>query len=40
VQQDRTVKHEPSEGIHKSSREPVGIPALLGGEDVNHTSSV
>ncbi|MDP3211482.1 transposase [Methylotenera sp.] len=28
VQQDRTVKHEPSEGIHKSSREPVGIPAL------------
>jgi len=28
VQQDRTVKHEPAEGIRKSSREPVGIPAL------------
>ena len=35
VQQDRTVKHEPAEVIRKSSREPVGIPALLGGEDVN-----
>lgn len=28
VQQDRTVKHEPAEGIRKSSREPVGIPCL------------
>ena len=28
VQQDRTVKHELAEGIRKSSREPVGIPAL------------
>ena len=28
VQQDRTVKREPTEGIRKSSREPVGIPAL------------
>ena len=28
VQQDRTMKHEPSEGIRKSSRDPVGIPAL------------
>lgn len=28
VQQDRTVKHEPAEGICKSPREPVGIPAL------------
>ncbi|MGZ8983600.1 MAG: RNA-guided endonuclease InsQ/TnpB family protein, partial [Methylotenera sp.] len=28
VQQDRTVKHEPVEGIRKSSREPVGIPQL------------
>ena len=27
-QQDRTVKHELAEGIRKSSREPVGIPAL------------
>jgi putative transposase len=28
VQQDRTVKHEPAEGIRKSTREPVGIPFL------------
>lgn len=28
VQQDRTAKHEPAEGIRKSSREPVGIPLL------------
>lgn len=28
VQQDRTVKHELAEGVRKSSREPVGIPAL------------
>jgi len=28
VQQGRTVKHEPTEGIRKSSREPVGIYAL------------
>jgi len=28
VQQGRTVKHEPAEGIRKSSREPVGIPCL------------
>ena len=28
MQQGRTVKHEPTEGIRKSSREPVGIPAL------------
>lgn len=28
VQQDRSVKHEPAEGIRKSSREPEGIPAL------------
>lgn len=28
VQQCRTVKHEPAEGIRKSSREPVGIPCL------------
>lgn len=28
VQQGQTVKHEPTEGIRKSSREPVGIPAL------------
>ena len=28
VQQGRTVKHEPSEGLRKSSREPEGIPAL------------
>jgi putative transposase len=28
VQQDRTVKHEPAEGLRKSSREPVGISAL------------
>jgi putative transposase len=28
VQQGRTVKHEPTEGIRKLSREPVGIPAL------------
>ena len=34
VQQGRTVKHEPTEGIRKSSREPVGIPALLVGKDV------
>ena len=27
-QQDCTVKHEPAEGIRKSSREPVGIPVL------------
>ena len=28
VQQGHTVKHKPAEGIRKSSREPVGIPAL------------
>ncbi len=28
VQQGRTVKREPTEGIRKSSREPVGTPAL------------
>jgi putative transposase len=28
VQQDRTVKHEPAEGIRKSSREPVGVSCL------------
>jgi putative transposase len=28
VQQDRTMKQEPAEGIRKSSREPVGIPYL------------
>ena len=28
VQQGRTVKREPTEGIRKSSREPVVIPAL------------
>jgi putative transposase len=28
VQQGRTVKHEPTEGIRKSSREPIGIPVL------------
>ena len=28
VQQGRTVKHEPAEVIRKSTREPVGIPAL------------
>jgi putative transposase len=27
-QLDRTVKHEPAEGVRKSSREPVGIPVL------------
>jgi hypothetical protein len=28
VQQDRTVKREPTEGIRNSSREPVVIPSL------------
>ncbi len=28
VQLDRSLKHEPAEGIRKSSREPVGIPFL------------
>lgn len=28
VQSDHSVKHEPSEGIRKSSRKPVGIPCL------------
>jgi putative transposase len=28
VQRGRSVKHEPTEGIHKSSHEPVGISAL------------
>lgn len=28
MQQGQSVKHEPTEGIRRSSREPVGIPAL------------
>ena len=35
VQSDRSMKQEPTEGIALSQREPVGIPALKGGEDVN-----
>jgi putative transposase len=31
VQSDHSVKHEPTEGIRKSSRKPVGIPCLCGG---------
>lgn len=34
LQSDPSVKHEPTEGIRNSSRIPVGISALQGGEDV------
>ncbi|MEB0033056.1 transposase [Undibacterium sp. RTI2.1] len=35
VQSGRSMKQEPTEATHKSSRSAVGIPVLLGGEDVN-----
>ena len=35
VQSGRSMKQEPAEATRKSSRSAVGIPVLLGGEDVN-----